>query len=67
MEVEVCPSVTEDSSDASVDPAHGGAVHEVVVHESVNGDRKSLSAHHQQIGNGQVHDEDVCLESKRFL
>ncbi len=58
--------ITENSSDTPVDPAHGRAVHEVVVHEGVDGHRKTLSAHHQQIRDGQVHDEDVGLKSVRI-
>ena len=54
---------TKNSSDATIDPAHEGGVHEVLRHEGVDGDRKSLGRHHQQVGNGQVHDEDVGLAS----
>jgi hypothetical protein len=36
----------------------------VIVHEGVNGHRQPLRRHHQQVGDGQVHDEDVGLKFK---
>ena len=54
-------SLTENSSNASIDSAHQRTVHEIFVHESINSDGKTLGTHHHQIRKGQVHNENVGL------
>ena len=54
--------VTKDSSDASIDLTNKSSPHPVILDKGIDGNWKSLSGHHAQVREGQVHDEHVGLK-----
>ena len=51
---------------ASIDLTNKSSPHPVILDKGVDGNWKSLSGHHAQVREGQVHDEHVGLSKKKI-